>query len=125
MQTLMNTIFKQTTLLAAICFSLSGCVVGAAVDLAATTVFTAGKIAVKTTGAVVDAVIPDKDDDDKKSKKKKQQQEPQQNAAYPQYQPADNTVQPSQTYPQYQPADNAYQPNASYPQYPQNQDYEY
>ena len=99
----MNTTFKHTALLAAICFTLSGCVVGAAVDLAATTVMTAGKIAVKTTGAVVDAVIPDKDDDDKKSKKKKQQQETaQQPVSQPQYQPVDNTYQPSPSYPQYQ-----------------------
>lgn len=45
-------------------FSLSGCLITSAVDLAASTVMTAGKIAVKTTGAVVDAAIPDDDDDD-------------------------------------------------------------
>ncbi len=95
----MNAAFKQTALLTAISFGLSGCMVGAAVDLAATTVFTAGKIAVKTTGAVVDAVIPDKDDDEKKSKKKKQQEAPQP-ANRPQYQPVDNVYQPSQSYPQ-------------------------
>lgn len=50
---------------AAISLSLSGCVVGAAVDLAATTVLTAGKLAVKGTGALIDAAIPDRDNDDK------------------------------------------------------------
>ncbi len=47
---------------------LGGRVVASAVDLAATTVFTVGKIAVKTTGAVVDAVIPDGNDDKDKKK---------------------------------------------------------
>lgn len=47
---------------AVLCFSLGGCMVGAAVDLAATTVFTAGKLAVKGTGALIDAAIPDKDE---------------------------------------------------------------
>ncbi|WP_373753878.1 NF038104 family lipoprotein [Neisseria weixii] len=51
-------------------FALSGCVVGAAADLAATTVLTAGKLAVKGTGALIDAAIPDGDDDDKKEQKK-------------------------------------------------------
>lgn len=42
-----------------LCLTLNGCVVGAAVDLAATTVLTAGKLVVKGTGAVIDAAIPD------------------------------------------------------------------
>lgn len=46
--------------------SLQGCVVASAVDLAATTVLTAGKLAVKGTGALIDAAIPDKDDKKKK-----------------------------------------------------------
>ena len=41
----------------ALCLTLNGCVVGAAVDLAATTVLTAGKLVVKGTGAVIDAAI--------------------------------------------------------------------
>lgn len=59
--------------IAAACFMLQGCVVAAAADLAATTVLTAGKLAVKGTGALIDAAIPDGDDDkkDKKRKKKK------------------------------------------------------
>ena len=52
-------------------FALSGCVVGAAADLAATTVLTAGKLAVKGTGALIDAAIPDDDDEDDKKEKKK------------------------------------------------------
>lgn len=54
----------------AIRLTLNGCVVGAAVDLAATTVLTAGKLVVKGTGAVIDAAIPDgkKDKDKEKSK---------------------------------------------------------
>ena len=43
-------------------------VVRAAVDLAATTVMTAGKVVVKGTGAVIDAPIPDRDK--KKDRKK-------------------------------------------------------
>lgn len=46
--------------------ALQGCVVAAAADLAATTVLTAGKLAVKGTGALIDAAIPDKKDDEKK-----------------------------------------------------------
>ena len=41
-----------------LCLTLNGCVVGAAVDLAATTILTAGKLVVKG-GAVIDAAIPD------------------------------------------------------------------
>ena len=41
--------------------ALSGCIVTSAVNLAATTVMTAGKIAVKGTGALINAAIPDKD----------------------------------------------------------------
>lgn len=53
--------------------TLQGCVVASAVDLAASTVLTAGKIAVKGTGALIEAAIPDgnDDDDDKKKKEKK------------------------------------------------------
>ena len=47
---------RRTALPLAAGLLLGGCVVASAVDLAATTVFTVGKIAVKTTGAVVDAV---------------------------------------------------------------------
>ncbi len=43
-----------------VCLPLQGCLVASAVDLAATTVLTAGKLAVKGTGAVIDAAIPDK-----------------------------------------------------------------
>ncbi|UOO80669.1 NF038104 family lipoprotein [Uruburuella suis] len=63
---------RRTALPLATGLLLGGCVVASAVDLAATTVFTVGKIAVKTTGAVVDAVIPDGNDDkDKKESKSK------------------------------------------------------
>ena len=52
--------------------TLNGCVVGAAVDLAATTVLTAGKLVVKGTGAVIDAAIPDgKKDKDKEKRRKR------------------------------------------------------
>jgi hypothetical protein len=47
-------------LLALFSFSLSGCAVLAVADLAVTGVATAAKVGVKTVGAVVDAVIPDK-----------------------------------------------------------------
>lgn len=65
------------TALTACCLLLNGCVVAAAADLAATTVLTAGKVAVKGTGAVVRAAIPDGDSNEKKAQKekKKQQQE--------------------------------------------------
>lgn len=57
----------------ALCLTLNGCVVGAAVDLAATTVLTAGKLVVKGTGAVIDAAIPDgKKDKDKEKEKSKE-----------------------------------------------------
>ncbi|PJG82023.1 NF038104 family lipoprotein [Caviibacterium pharyngocola] len=42
---------------------LGGCIVTSAVGLAVDAATTVGKVAVKTTGAVVDAVIPDGDDD--------------------------------------------------------------
>jgi hypothetical protein len=79
---------KNLTPLAA-CLILSGCVVGAAVDLAATTVVTAGKLAVKGTGAVINAAIPDGDDKKKKDKKKqkKAQQPETQQAPPPPYAP--------------------------------------
>ena len=84
---------KNLPPLLAACFALSGCVVGAAVDLAATTVVTAGKLAVKGTGAVINAAIPDRDD--KKKKDKKKQSEPQQ----PETQPAPPPYVPAQTAP--------------------------
>ena len=68
-------------LLAAICCTLQGCVVASAVDLAATTVVQTGKIAVKGTGAVVRAVIPDGDDDDKKAAKKAKKEQKQREQA--------------------------------------------
>lgn len=52
------------------CLALQGCMVVSAVDLAATTVLTAGKLAVKGTGALIDAAIPDGDDEDDEKKKK-------------------------------------------------------
>ena len=52
----------------ALCLTLNGCV-----DLAATTVLTAGKLVVKGTGAVIDAAIPDsKKDKDKEKEKSKE-----------------------------------------------------
>lgn len=60
-----------------LCLTLNGCVVGAAVDLAATTVLTAGKLVVKGTGAVIDAAIPDgKKDKDKEKEKEKSKEKP-------------------------------------------------
>ncbi|WP_150537520.1 NF038104 family lipoprotein [Neisseria flavescens] len=62
---------------ALVCLTLNGCVVGAAVDLAATTVLTAGKLVVKGTGAVIDAAIPDgKKAKDKEKEKKKSKEKP-------------------------------------------------
>ena len=61
----------------AFCLTLNGCVVGAAVDLAATTVLTAGKLVVKGTRAVIDAAIPDsKKDKDKEKEKEKSKEKP-------------------------------------------------
>ena len=54
--------------------ALSGCIVTSAVNLAATTVMTAGKIAVKGTGALINAAIPDKDKKTDKEKKSREQQ---------------------------------------------------
>lgn len=67
---------KNLALAAAVCLSLSGCVVAAAADLAATTVLTAGKLAVKGTGAIISAAIPDDDDedDDKAERKSRKEQ---------------------------------------------------
>ena len=59
----------------ALCLTLNGCVVGAAVDLAATTVLTAGKLVVKGTGAVIDAAIPDGKKEKEKSKEKPKSEE--------------------------------------------------
>ncbi len=57
---------KMTRLLSVLFITtlLSGCLLYTAADLAATTVLTTAKIAVKATGAVADAVIPDSDDED-------------------------------------------------------------
>ena len=61
----------------AFCLTLNGCVVGAAVDLAATTVLTAGKLVVKGTGAVIDAAIPHaKKHKDKAKEKEKSKEKP-------------------------------------------------
>lgn len=46
--------------------NLTGCIVTSVVGLAVDTVTTAGSIAIKTTGAVVEAVIPDSDDEKEK-----------------------------------------------------------
>ena len=46
-----------------------------AADLAATTVLTAGKVAVKGTGAVVRAVIPDGDEDNQDEERDKNKRE--------------------------------------------------
>ena len=54
--------------------ALSGCIVTSAVNLAATTVMTAGKIAVKGTGALINAAIPDKDKKKNKENKSREQQ---------------------------------------------------
>ena len=54
--------------------ALSGCIVTSAVNRAATTVMTAGKIAVKGTGALINAAIPDKDKKKDKEKKFREQQ---------------------------------------------------
>lgn len=54
--------------------ALSGCIVTSAVNLAATTVMTAGKIAVKGTGALINAAIPGKDKKKDKEKKSREQQ---------------------------------------------------
>ena len=89
---------RRTALPLAASLLLGGCVVASAVDLAATTVFTVGKIAVKTTGAVVDAVIPDgKDDKDKKEnsgKARKAESPPPQSSAAD-YRPAAPVYQPA------------------------------
>ncbi|WP_348773801.1 NF038104 family lipoprotein [Kingella negevensis] len=68
----MNKAIFRLPALVILCLSLQGCVVGAVADLAATTVVTAGKLAVKGTGAVIGAMIPDGDKDEKKSKKKEE-----------------------------------------------------
>ena len=61
----------------ALCLTLNGCVVGAAVDLATTTVLTAGKLVVKGTGAVIDAATPDgKKDKNKEKEKEKSKEKP-------------------------------------------------
>ena len=68
---------KLLILALAFCLTLNGCVVGVAVDLAATTVLTAGKLVVKGTGAVIDAAIPGgKKDKDKEKEKEKSKEKP-------------------------------------------------
>ena len=66
----------KTLLLPLVCLALNGCVVRAAVDLAATTVMTAGKVVVKGTGAVIDAVIPDRDKKKDREKDKSKKRRP-------------------------------------------------
>jgi len=67
-----------------LCLTLNGCVGGGAVELeeyravvnlAATTVLTAGKLVVKGTGAVIDAAIPDGKKEKEKSKEKPKSEE--------------------------------------------------
>ena len=106
---------KPTTLIAALgaCLVLNGCVVAAVADLAATTVVTAGKVAVKGTGALVRAAIPDGDDEEEKEKKAKKAHKNQQNqpGQQPQavYVPSDSSVSPSTaTSPAYYPANGEY-----------------
>ena len=72
----MRTLMKKKALLLPVFLSLalSGCIVTSAVNLAATTVMTAGKIAVKGTGALINAAIPDKDKKKGKEKKSREQQ---------------------------------------------------
>ncbi|MDO1509206.1 MULTISPECIES: NF038104 family lipoprotein [unclassified Neisseria] len=64
-------LFIRLISIAISCALLNGCVVAAAADLAATTVLTVGKVAVKGTGAVVRAAIPDGDDEEKEEDKKR------------------------------------------------------
>ena len=88
---------RRTALPLAAGLLLGGCVVASAVDLAATTVSTVGKIADKTTGAVVDAVIPDGNDDkdkkESKSKARKSESPPPPSTA--DYHPATPVYQPA------------------------------
>lgn len=72
MRTLMN--IKVLLLPVFLSLALSGCIVTSAVNLAATTVMTAGKIAVKGTGALINAAIPGKDKKKDKEKKSREQQ---------------------------------------------------
>ena len=72
MRTLMN--IKSLLLPVFLSLALSGCIITSAVNLAATTVMTAGKIAVKGTGALINAAIPDKDKKKDKEKKSREQQ---------------------------------------------------
>ncbi|MDO8863466.1 NF038104 family lipoprotein [Haliea sp. E1-2-M8] len=51
-------------LILAIPFVVSGCAVVTVADAAVTVVATGVKVVAKTTGAVVDAAIPDNEDDD-------------------------------------------------------------
>lgn len=90
--------FNNLILPLLVCATLSGCVVAAAADLAATTVFTAGKLAVKGTGALIDAAIPDDDgeDEDKKEKKKARKEKEAQKVPQPEYRPQPNAAH---TYP--------------------------
>lgn len=70
MRSNMKKLAVKILLLSFALLGLSGCIVTSVVGLAVDTVTTAGSIAVKTTGAVVNAVIPDGDDDEKKEEKK-------------------------------------------------------
>lgn len=114
---------KLKTLILPLTFlpALSGCVVGAAVDLAATTVVTAGKLAVKGTGALIGAAIPDGDDKDKKDKKKdkkaRKEQQEQPSSQYPAANPQPYPAQPGTTarYITIDAEDNAHETAAPYP----------
>ncbi|ULJ63132.1 NF038104 family lipoprotein [Wielerella bovis] len=100
-------IFRLPTV-ALLCIMLQGCAIGAAADLAATTVLTAGKLAVKGTGAVIGAMIPDGDDDDDKRKQSRRKSEVQ----------AATTHQPVvQTLPQSQPVYHEMDYTVTQPQY--------
>ncbi|WP_308806037.1 NF038104 family lipoprotein [Neisseria yangbaofengii] len=77
-------------------FTLSGCVVGAAADLAATTVLTAGKLAVKGTGALINAAIPDGDDEKKEKKKSRKEKRKEKAAEQPTYSRPQNSPYPYQ-----------------------------
>ncbi|WP_416192329.1 NF038104 family lipoprotein [Neisseria sp. CCUG12390] len=115
--------FNTLILPLAASFILSGCVVAAAADLAATTVFTAGKLAVKGTGALIGAAIPDDDDEDedKKEKKKARKEKEAQKVSQPEYRPQPNATYTYPAQPNAQPrhitidADgNAYETRAPY-----------
>lgn len=62
---------RQWILIALVCTGISGCAVVAVADAVVATGATVVKAGVKTVGAVVDAVIPDKKSDQDKTKDKK------------------------------------------------------